>query len=86
MTPKPARKMATMVVGIAGITGKFANFILNSLLSKPNVTIRGYCRNASKLRSNIISSPRVSIVEGDSSDIKATHRFVRGCDVIYAAI
>ncbi|KAI0415242.1 nmrA-like family protein [Xylaria grammica] len=79
--PEASAQMATLV-GIAGITGKFASFILGNLLAQPNVDVRGYCRNSSKLREDLRSSSRVSIVEGDASDMDALRRFAKGCDVV----
>ena len=49
-------------VGIAGITSKFASLVLNRLLSRPNVNIRGFCRNAYKLLDSVRASPCVTLV------------------------
>lgn len=45
-------------VGIAGITSKFARLLVSHLLNCLNVSIRGYCRDLSKLTDLITSSPK----------------------------
>lgn len=72
-------------VGIAGITGKFAGLVLDNLLDNPNVRIRGYCRNASKLASRYTQSSQLEVIEGDAYDTAALNKFVRGLDVVICA-
>lgn len=74
--------MTSINVGIAGITGKFARSVVRSLLKNPEVKIQGYCRDPSKLPSTLLSSPRVSITQGQSDDRTALASFVKGCDVV----
>lgn len=74
--------MPVTTVGIAGITEKFALCILSHLLSSSTVTIRGYCRNRNKLPPELLSSPRICIIEGDPSDSIIVHDFVKGCSVV----
>ncbi|MBE3048548.1 NAD(P)H-binding protein [Candidatus Bathyarchaeota archaeon] len=69
-------------VGIAGITGKFASLVLNRLLSRPDVNIRGFCRNAYKLPDSVRASPRVTLIQGSADDLEAARRFTGGCDVV----
>lgn len=71
-----------ITVGIAGITGKFARLVVKYLCNSPDVQIRGLCRNASKLPEHFRRSPRVTIVQGESSDVEVLRTFVRGCDVV----
>lgn len=71
-----------ITVGIAGITGKFAGLVVKHLLAAPDVQIRGFCRNASKLPSDLRTSPNVAIVEGDATDMGKLRQFARGCDVV----
>ncbi|KAE8155072.1 nmrA-like family protein [Aspergillus avenaceus] len=71
-----------MQVGIAGITGKFARRLATHLLQKENVSIRGYCRNASKVPDAIKSSSKVTLIEGDAFNQDAVRSFVQGCDVV----
>ena len=72
----------TITVGVAGITGKFARLVVKNLLAVPNVNIRGFCRNPSKLPEHLQSSRRVTIVSGDASDLELLRSFVQGCDVV----
>lgn len=72
-------------IGIAGITGKFAGLVLDNLLENPNVLIRGYCRNASKLASRYTQSSQVEVIEGDAYDTASLNNFVQGLDVVICA-
>ncbi|KAJ0335903.1 hypothetical protein COL922a_008631 [Colletotrichum nupharicola] len=36
----------TFTVALAGITGKFGRLLASKLIQNPNVTLRGYCREA----------------------------------------
>ena len=73
--------MAT-TVGIAGITGKFGRLVAKHLLNNPEITLRGYCRNPSKVISSISSSPRVQLFQGDAYDQDKIRAFVQGSDVV----
>ncbi|RVD84145.1 uncharacterized protein DFL_005910 [Arthrobotrys flagrans] len=72
----------TITVGIAGITGKLARVLISSLLKYPEVAIRGYCRDPSKLSSALSSNPKISLIKGDGFDTAAINTFVSGCDVV----
>jgi hypothetical protein len=72
-------------VGIAGVTGKFAGLILDNLLENPTVSIRGYCRNASKLAKRYAQSSQVEVFEGGTDDKAALGKFVDGLDVVVCA-
>jgi hypothetical protein len=76
--------MATKI-GIAGITGKFGRLLAQSLLRHDGVTVRGYCRNASKAPASLASNPAVTIHQGDAHDAAAIRAFVRGLDVVVCA-
>lgn len=69
-------------VGIAGITGKFARRLVSHLLKYPDVVIRGYCRDPSKVPKSLAFSPRVHIIQGQAFDSDALDRFVETCDVV----
>lgn len=73
-----------MKVGIAGITGKFARRLLTHLLDvgDDSLTIKGYCRNPSKLPESLKSSPKLEIIEGTAFDQDTIATFVQGCDVV----
>ncbi|KAJ5635468.1 nmrA-like family protein [Penicillium longicatenatum] len=72
----------TVTIGVAGITGKFARLVVKNLCNSPDVQIRGLCRNASKLPEHFRDSPRVTIIQGESTDLDTLRRFARGCDVV----
>ncbi|OMP84326.1 hypothetical protein BK809_0000333 [Diplodia seriata] len=71
-----------ITVGIAGITGKFARCLASHLLKHPDVSIRGYCRNASKVSAPLQSSPQVSIIQGEAFDADQVRAFVSDLDVV----
>ncbi|KAI5866148.1 hypothetical protein GGS23DRAFT_555735 [Durotheca rogersii] len=70
----------SLTVGIAGIAGKFARELVSALLKYPNVAMKGYCRDPSKVPAAL--STRVSLTQGDAFDEAAVGRFVSGCDVV----
>ncbi|KAI1104966.1 nmrA-like family protein [Jackrogersella minutella] len=70
----------TFTIGIAGITGKFARELTSILLKTPNVAIKGYCRDPSKVPQSF--SSKVSLARGDAFDAPAVQAFVAGCDVV----
>jgi hypothetical protein len=74
-----------MKVGIAGITGKFARRLLTHLLSSPSSpshTIKGFCRDPSKLPDDIKSHPQIELIQGTAFDKAAIATFVQACDVV----
>lgn len=75
----------TITVGLAGITGKFGRLLATKLLKNPNVTLRGYARDPSKVLPSITSSPRVSLFQGEAYDESKIRTFVKGCDVVICA-
>ncbi|KAH8422566.1 NmrA-like family protein [Aspergillus melleus] len=72
----------TITVGIAGITGKFAKRLVSHLLKRTDVTIRGYCRDPSRVPETISSSPKVTLIQGDAFNKDAITTFAKSCDVI----
>lgn len=69
-------------VAIAGITGKLARCVAYHLLQRPDVTLRGLCRTPSRLPASILSSPRVTIIQGQADDSDAATALVMGSDVV----
>lgn len=69
-------------IGIAGVTGKFASCVLKSLLQNPEVSVRGFCRDPSKLPPSITNFPKINIVKGEFNDKNALESFVTGTDVV----
>lgn len=72
----------TFTVGIAGITGKFARCVATHLLKNPAITIKGYCRDPTKLPASLLASNRISITQGQSTDQDALRTFAKGTDVM----
>ncbi|KAI2780439.1 nmrA-like family protein [Daldinia loculata] len=70
----------TITVGIAGITGKFARELASILLKYPDIKIRGYCRDPSKVPEPL--SSKIDVSKGDAFDTSAVRSFVAGCDVV----
>jgi hypothetical protein len=79
--PKSSDKLAS-TNGIAGITGKLASLIFRKLLNRSNVSIRGFCRNATKVPHDLRSLSRITVVEGSVDDMEALRDFTRGCNVV----
>lgn len=71
-----------LTIGIAGITGKFARSIVTKLLTHPEIKIRGYARDPTKLSPIISSSPLVHLVQGEANDVNALRSFAQGTDVV----
>jgi hypothetical protein len=71
-----------ITIGIAGITGKFGLTLTSHLLKHPSVSLRGLCRNPSKLPSHLLSSPRIVLQQGDANDFLSARAFAKGCDVV----
>ncbi|KAF3926066.1 hypothetical protein ABW20_dc0109394 [Dactylellina cionopaga] len=69
-------------VGIAGITGKFARVLASSLLKYPGVTIKGYCRDPSKVPQPLSSNSNVSLIKGEAFDTNSINSFVSDCDTV----
>lgn len=72
----------SLTAGIACITSKFGRLLASKLLQNPNVTLRGYARDPSKVPDAISSSPRVLLFKGDAFDDTAIKPFVTGCNVV----
>lgn len=71
-----------ITVGIAGITGKFGRLVAKHLLSNPEVTLRGLCRDPSKAISSIASNPKVQLFQSDAYDHDKIRVFIGGTDVV----
>lgn len=68
-------------VSIAGITGTLAGLITKHLLKRPDVYIRGFCRNPSKLPDSLRSHPRLTLFKGAFTDMEIIREAVRGANV-----
>lgn len=56
--------------------------VVSHLLASQEVSIRGFCRNPSKLPEHLRNSSRLTIVSGDAGDLDTLRQFVRGTDVV----
>ncbi|KAF4770833.1 hypothetical protein HAV15_013195 [Penicillium sp. str.  len=72
----------SITVAIAGITGKFAKRLVFHLLKQDGVSVRGYCRDPSKVPEAVSSSPQVALFKGDAFEKEAIRTFVTGSDVV----
>jgi nucleoside-diphosphate-sugar epimerase len=70
----------TTIVGFAGITGRIGHLIGESLVTKPEVKVRGYGRDEKRLHSDLLG--KVQFITGQPDDWAALRAFVRECDVI----
>ncbi|KAK0704043.1 hypothetical protein B0T26DRAFT_658561 [Lasiosphaeria miniovina] len=75
----------TITVGLAGITGRFGRLLAANLLKNPDVALRGYARDPSKVVSSISALPRTQLFAGGALDGAAIQPFVSGCDVVICA-
>lgn len=80
--PTMTAPQETFTVGIAGLTGKFARLVASFLLQRPNVTLRGYVRDPTKLPSSLSANERIHIAQGGAYDVSAARTFAQGCDVV----
>ncbi|KAH7239609.1 hypothetical protein B0J15DRAFT_568937, partial [Fusarium solani] len=70
------------VVGIAGLTAKFAQCVVKALQAYPDVTIKGFCRSPTKLPQAALDKYSIEIIQGNFDDEGAVHALVRGCDIV----
>ncbi|KAK3358484.1 hypothetical protein B0T24DRAFT_693464 [Lasiosphaeria ovina] len=75
----------TITVGLAGITGRFGRLLAANLLKNPDVVLRGYARDPSKVISSVSASPSTQLFAGGALDGAAIQPFVSGCDVVICA-
>jgi hypothetical protein len=65
-------------IAIAGISGKLGSMIARQILQYPGTTLRGLCRSKARVPPEILSNPRVSIVEGEVDDFETAKHAVHG--------
>lgn len=68
--------------GLAGLTSKLCRVTALELLKCPNITIRRYVRDHSKVPQEIASKYRVQIFQGLALDRAAAQTSVHGCHVV----
>ena len=70
-------------VAIIGFTGKLAQLVTGHILRlSPEIQIRGYCRDKSKVSPSLSGHSRITTIEGQSNDLAALRNAVQGCDAI----
>lgn len=71
--------MPSTTIAIAGFTGKLAQLITKSLLSRyPAIRIHGIYRTPSKISFEYLASPNYQVFAADSKDISALRRGLAG--------
>ena len=75
---------STMIstIAIASVSSKLALKIAGELLKQPGVTLRGSCRDTSKLPQWLRDSNRVSLIQTGPYDTDSLRSLVQGCDVV----
>jgi hypothetical protein len=68
-------------VAIAGISSKLALKVVAELLKKPDVQIRGSCREINKLPSFLKDSSRVMLIQCEPFDANTLRSLLRGCTI-----
>ncbi|KAH7141144.1 hypothetical protein EDB81DRAFT_870318 [Dactylonectria macrodidyma] len=68
-------------IGIAGLTGKFAQCVAKELQAYPNTTIKGFCRRPQKLPQVVLEKYNIEVIQGEFDDEAAVQEFVRGTDI-----
>ncbi|CAG5156590.1 uncharacterized protein ALTATR162_LOCUS4387 [Alternaria atra] len=72
-------------VAIAGISSRLALFVTQSLLKRPDVQIRGSCRDINKLPDELKSSPRITLIQSGPYDTDNLRALIRGSNVVICA-
>ncbi|UKZ74531.1 hypothetical protein TrVFT333_002201 [Trichoderma virens FT-333] len=70
------------VVGIAGLTGKFAQCVAKELYANHNVTLKGFCRSPQKLPQLAMEKYKIDVIQGQFDDEAAVQKFVQGTDIV----
>ncbi|PVH75145.1 NAD(P)-binding protein [Cadophora sp. DSE1049] len=75
-----------LLVAVAGVSGRFGRCIVQELLKKPDILVRGLVRDSSKVPAAIRSSPAFELLEGDVTDVGTIRQLVNGADVMISAL
>ncbi|EHK22922.1 uncharacterized protein TRIVIDRAFT_27731 [Trichoderma virens Gv29-8] len=70
------------VVGIAGLTGKFAQCVAKELYANHNVTLKGFCRSPQKLPQLAMEKYQIEVIQGQFDDEAAVRKFVQGTNIV----
>jgi hypothetical protein len=75
--------MATnKTIAIASISSKLATRVASFLLERPDVLVRGSCRDTSKLPPFLRTNPRISLIQAGPYDTEALRHLVSGCGAV----
>jgi hypothetical protein len=72
-------------VAIAGISSRLAFLVTQSLLKRPDVQIRGSCRDINKVPDELKSSPRITLIQSGPYDTDNLRALIRGSNVVICA-
>ncbi|KAH6694292.1 hypothetical protein BKA61DRAFT_498900 [Leptodontidium sp. MPI-SDFR-AT-0119] len=75
-----------LLVAVAGVSGRFGRCVVQELLKKPDILVRGLVRDSSKVAVVIRSSPAFELLEGDVTDSITLRQLVKGADVVISAL
>ncbi|KAH7383407.1 hypothetical protein BKA64DRAFT_629039 [Cadophora sp. MPI-SDFR-AT-0126] len=75
-----------LLVAVAGVSGRFGRCVVQELLKKPDILVRGLARDTSKVAAAIRSSPAFELLEGDVTDGVTLRQLVKGADVVISAL
>lgn len=74
--------MASKIITVAGITGRFGRYVTQHLLTKPNVRVNGLARTPSKLPQELSSDPRVKLFQNDATDSPTMREALKGASAV----
>ena len=83
-SPHKLRNMPT-TVAIAGISSRLALLVTKALLKRPDVYIRGSCRDINKLPDELKASPRIALIQSGPYDRENLRALIGGSDVVMCA-
>jgi hypothetical protein len=72
----------TIIITIAGISGKLGGLIAKHLLKDPTAHINGTCRNPSTLNSFLIENPRVTVFQAASTEVDKIRESLHNSSVV----
>lgn len=75
-----------LLVAVAGVSGRFGRCVVQELLKKPDILVRGLVRDSSKVAVVIRSLPAFELLEGDVTDSITLRQLVKGADVVISAL
>ncbi|KAJ9605940.1 Oxidoreductase dmxR7 [Cladophialophora chaetospira] len=83
------RQYSTPCYAVLGSTGNCGSALVHNLLQLPNVNIKAYCRQRSKLYRLVpgsIDNKRIEVFEGQITDVDLIGDCIRGCKTIFMVV